>query len=645
MLGRDDLIAAARKLWGAPSEQKATEWRFGSKGSKSIKLDDLTWFDHEGGRGGGVVELCQLAGLSGNGRDAEGAEWVFYDYRDEHNTLLFQVVRKPGHKFVQRRPDGREWVWNLKGTRRVLYRLPQLLGAEGLDPVFVCEGEKDADNLARLGFVTTTNPGGAGKWREEYSVFLSDRDCVILPDIDTAGIEHAAVIERLLHGHAHSVKVIRLPGLTGEKNNKDVSNWIERGGTADVLRQLVAATPVREWTTGTGEPLNTGWIHQCPTNKTGVPLPTLENALIALRNDASLKDKLRFDQMLRAPMIVRSEPIQLTDDDITDIQEYMQVAGIKSISRDTVRQAIIAFAGDHPYHPVRQYLDTLEWDGQSRIETWTSVYLGADNNAYHQTIGKLFLISMVARIYRPGCKVDYMLVLEGPQGVLKSTACRVLFGDEYFSDNLPDITAGKDVQLHLRGKWGIEIAELHAFNRAESTHLKQFVSRQVERYRPPYGHMEVDEHRQCVFIGTTNKDTYLKDETGGRRFWPVITGQITIDALAEDRDQLLAEAVAEFKRGAPWWPDRTFEEVHIKPQQDARYDQDAWFEKVLANLGTASKTSIADVALGLGIETARLDRGQQLRIAAIMRELKWKQQHTRKGNIWVSPTHQEGLDV
>jgi predicted P-loop ATPase len=640
MLGRDDLIAAARKLWGEPTQKHANEWRFGTHQSKSITFEPSpVWHDHEANHGGGVWELCQLAGLAGNGHDTVTSAWVTYDYRDERGALLFQVVRKPGHKFFQREPDGTPGI---KGVRRVIYRLPQLLGSDGLEPVFICEGEKDADNLARLGFVTTTNPGGAGKWREEYSVFLSDRDCIILPDNDQPGIEHAAVVERLLHGHAHSVKILRLPGL-GDK--EDVSDWIARGGTADMLRQLVTATPVREWATGAGEPVDAGWIHQCATNKSGEPLPTLENALIALRNDAKLKGLFSFDEMLRAPMINRSEPVPVEDDDITDAQEYMQVSGLKRLSREVARQAIIAFCGDHPYHPVRKYLDVLEWDGIKRLDTWLHKYLGAKDDDYNSLIGQMFLVSMVARIYKPGCKVDYMLVLEGPQGERKSTACRVLFSDEYFSDNLPDITAGKDVSVHLRGKWGIEIAELHAFNRAESTHLKSFVSRQVERYRPPYGHMEVDEKRQCVFIGTTNKDTYLKDETGGRRFWPVVTGEINIEKLTTDRDHLIAEAVHEYRQDAQWWPSREFEEKHIKPQQAERYDQDAWYEKVLANLGPKGKTSTAEIANGLGIETSRLDRGHQLRIAAIMRELKWKQKHTRKGNIWVSPSFQGEIDV
>jgi predicted P-loop ATPase len=374
------------------------------------------------------------------------------------------------------------------------------------------------------------------------------------------------------------------------------------------------------------------------------PMPILANAMLALCHDPAVRDALAYDEMLAAPMLLHeigsplkgsvSEPRPLTDQDITNVQKWMQAAGLKGIRRDDVRHAIDSHARDKSYHPVRKYLDALKWDGVPRLNDWLVTKMGVELTPYAQAVGKMFPISMVARILNPGCKADHMLVFEGPQGQMKSTACAVLAG-EYFSDNLPDITGGKDVSQHLRGKWLIEVAEMHAMGKAEASLLKSFISRTTERYRPSYGRLEVIEQRQCVFVGTTNKDGYLRDETGGRRFWPIKCGKIDVDGLAEDRDQLFAEAVQAYRKGAHWWPDKSFEIEHFAPEQAARFEGDVWAETIAAWLVGKTTTTTAAVAISaLEFKTDRIGTHDQRRISAILTELGWVQKRDMKGRWW-----------
>jgi predicted P-loop ATPase len=392
------------------------------------------------------------------------------------------------------------------------------------------------------------------------------------------------------------------------------------------------------------------WVRQCIGDDRGRVIPNLANILVALRSAPELVDAIGFDEMQQAAMLLQELPIApggtgakekklprlIRDADVSQLQEWLQHCGIPKIGHEQVHQAVDQRARERPFHPIRDYLGGLTWDGIKRLERWTVGYLGAEPSDYGAGIGRMFLIAMVARIYEPGCKADYMPVLEGEQGAGKSRACRVLAG-EWFSDSLPDIHH-KDAKEHLRGKWLIEIAELSAIGRADAEALKAFISRPIERFRASYGRKEVTEPRQCIFVGTTNRSAYLKDETGARRFWPVKVGNINIHALERDRNQLFAEAVAAYRQGTNWWPDGAFERGHIKPEQAKRFEADPWEQTIrefVAGRERVNVTSIAKDALGLDV--GKVGTIEQRRISGVLVDLGWIAGRDNRGRFYAAP--------
>jgi predicted P-loop ATPase len=300
------------------------------------------------------------------------------------------------------------------------------------------------------------------------------------------------------------------------------------------------------------------------------------SVLQALRSAPELAGLVRFNEfagrteLAMSPPWRRAEPgSEWTDADDVDLQAWLQIRGLEVRARSTIADCVSRVAHDHQHHPVRNYLAGLSWDGQARLTHWLTDYMGADGPAaYLEAIGPAFLVSAAARVLRPGCQADHVLVLEGPQGSGKTSAVRIL-GRPWLAEGVPDL-ASKDAALHLAGAWIVELSELAGMRRSEVEHVKAFISRNVDRFRPPYGRRTIDQPRQCVFIATTNELTYLRDPSGNRRFWPARCTDIDLPALERDRDQLWAEAVLRYHAGEAWH--LTGEHAAIAAgEQDARH--------------------------------------------------------------------------
>ncbi len=290
---------------------------------------------------------------------------------------------------------------------------------------------------------------------------------------------------------------------------------------------------------------------------------------------------------------------------------------------ETVGQAVEVVARKARFHPVREALEALPaWDGTERLRHWLGDYLGVAETEYVQLVGRFFLIGMVKRVYEPGCKFDACLVLEGEQGLGKSTAARILAW-HWFADTDLDLS-NKDSLLALPGHWVYEISEMGSLMKAEERKQKSFLSRQEDEYRPPYGKRMVRVPRQSVFIGTTNEEEYLKDATGGRRFWPVLCEHdFNLDGLLDAREQLFAEALEAYRARERCYPSQDEQAQLFTPEQTKRGMPEpfedilyAWVEKQVVPF------SMADAACdGLSLTPDKLTPAVVTRLGIVLKRL------------------------
>jgi hypothetical protein len=314
---------------------------------------------------------------------------------------------------------------------------------------------------------------------------------------------------------------------------------------------------------------------------------------------------------------------------LNTMQTYFQ---IPKMSRSAVKDAL-----DYVFYVNRKnlavaYLDSLVWDKQPRVDKFFSYYFGAKDTNYTSAVSKNMLIAMVRRVFKPGTKFDNMVILEGSQGLLKSSGLQALAGALYY-DTTNEDPSDKDFYLKLQGRMLVEIEELDSFRKAESTTLKKMLSTQTDRYRKPYAAATTDNPRTCIFVGTTNKSDYLSDSTGNRRYWPIKATKIQLDLINQDREQILAEAVYRSKTDETHWeiPMEYMDEIYSKRMnidKDDSPENEPWYEIVAEYVKHKDEINIMKFLTdnvnpdgGLGMEISRVSKKERNAVGRILRSL------------------------
>lgn len=597
-----------------------------------------------------------------------------YDYRDASGRLLYVVTRVESDGGKSFRPyswqDGVGWVNKSWPAPRPLFGL-ELLG-QADRPVLLVEGEKAA--IAARAFASSryhvlTWPNGANSWNKTDWEPLRGRNVLLWPDHDPAGYKAMEGVAEKLHSIGCKVRQLDLSSCDVPegfdaadaefKSWEEFSEWAR--GIVQPYPRTTPVVPTKLHTTTVVQPdIPRVEVVQGPEpeqktyaqiwddfhlalNKEGNPIINLTNVVRIFNCVADLKAMVWYDEfhnkiLTRDAAGAEPRPWTSTDDISLTIQ-LQERFGLMRLTPAHTRDAVLHLAKLNQKNEPRDWMESLVWDGTPRIETFFHLYLGAKANDFTLAASKNWWVSMAARIFKPGCKVDTMVILEGEQGAKKSSTLEAIGGRWY--KQLTEHFDSKDLYIGFQGKLIIEVAELDAFRKADTSTIKKIISNPSDHYRPLYERQNAEAPRRCVFVGTTNHGAYLEDETGARRFWPIECTAIDLDAIKRDRDQLFAEATHCFKLGHTWWEmprQSTLEE------QDKRFRGDAWDDAITRYLETGNvmqpfneitTTQVATDALH--IELGRVDQPITKRIGRALRKMGWIPTTLRNNQISPKP--------
>ena len=631
-----------------------------------------------------------------------------YNYKNLEGETISYVCRyditidgKKKKHFTPFNFTDKGWIKKQRTENRPLFNLHKIQRDK---PILICEGEKATQAAEKICGDTYTCVswigGGNAINLTDWSPILDKNFKVLIwPDDDSAGRSTTDKIVEIVSGHSQNLKVIQ----TTKETKQDAHDYLARGmdwskfrdwavplvyeimPEAEVVEaELVSDIPFpvddipfptdMDMTGGqfiqnnvimnseSNETLEnmskhkTEWLSIGLTlTKQGHPVINTGSILTIFDRCKELKGKFFYDTFFAKPYTSfgsagnNFRPVK--DSDHVNITGMLNNKyGLNKVTCRLISEAMTAVFSNNERSTPKIWLESLEWDQVERIEGFFHTHYGTEKSPYSDRVGINFWLSMVARVMRPGCKADNMVVLEGMQGCGKSRSVEAIVGKESGLSTTSNYSMGSvDFIKGIRGFMLVEIGELSGMRKSDVETIKTILSTRVDNIRESYGKYHNDIPRQGIFIGTTNEKAYLNDPTGARRFWPIKTTKIDINGIDRDREQLFAEAVFKYKAGELW---------HIHPpmaeeMQSLRTEQDVWLPIIYDFLKNKeyemfTTSQILDDAIKL--TTDRQDKRHSNRIAVILRKIGWDFRRKRKsdgslGQVWFCEKGQNEFDL
>lgn len=567
-----------------------------------------------------------------------------------------------------------KWVAKKPPNGYILYNLEQIMTYAD-KKIVICEGEKSAEAITRILspniYIPSCWPGGSSHKNIDQTNMmpLSGRDVILWADNDQEGL---SAMQHLAARIAHIVKSLTVVNplpedpesydaadLAAEHQDQNIINdWIKKRAKKLKSSTEVVSTvspraeeqlPVDDFNHASAvirwQEYNLQMASQYKVDEHE------ENVFRILQRHPTLKNSYYFDEFENKYMSTfqNTKPEPANEDECIKIKMLLQREfRFSKVSTAAVKSAMRLYLKTVPRRNfTAEQLAKLEWDKTPRVDTFFMDIYGADDNEYNRAASRIFWLQIANRVVNPGCKVDIMLILEGAQGIRKSTSLRTIATPEYFTEAGSDISK-KDFFIKLKSKMIVEFGELNTFSKADQNQLKEVISTQVDQYRDLFQPEDTPHPRTCVFVGTTNDRHYLKDETGARRYMPVECQSVDIDKLTEFRDQYFAEAYSRI--GEDYWTFPVDAHKQITDERSIDFkDDDPWFNVVeyySVGKSTFDITEFLTTGVnenGIGMNLDRVSLKEKRRVAIILRQIGWvntvkKDPNGKSYKIWEKNT-------